>query len=198
MRPLRYFHDADPRPPTPSARRRSGGRRRHVHALIIGSGFAGLGAAVRLKRDGIEDFLVIERAARSVAPGATTPTRGAACDVPSHLYSFSFELNPNWSRSFSPQPEIQAYLLGIAETYQLAEKHLFDTEVTLASWDDASSRWLVDTSNGAFSADVLVGAVGALAEPKLPDVAASRTSPARSSTPPAGTTTSICRASGSR
>ena len=76
----------------------------------------------------------------------------------------------NWSRSFSPQPEIQQYLRGVARKYDVADKHLFDTEVTLAAWDDAANRWLVDTTNGRFSADVLVGAVGALAEPKLPDV----------------------------
>ena len=90
--------------------------------------------------------------------------------MPSHLYSYSFELNPSWSRSFSPQPEIQAYLRSVAAKYDVADKHLFDTEVTEARWDAAAKRWLVDTTNGAFSADVLVGAVGALAEPNLPDI----------------------------
>ncbi len=150
--------------------RRTAGQRRHVHALVIGSGFAGLGAAVRLTKDGVEDFLVIERGSEVGGTWRDNTYPGAACDVPSHLYSFSFELNPNWSRSFSPQPEIQDYLRRVADTYDLAGKHLFDTDVTLARWDESSTRWLVDTTNGDFSCDVLVGAVGALAEPKLPDV----------------------------
>ncbi len=144
--------------------------RRHVGVLIIGSGFAGLGAAIRLATDGRTDFLVVERGSEVGGTWRDNTYPGAACDVPSHLYSYSFELNPNWSRSFSPQPEIQQYLRDTAEKYGVLDKHLFDTEVTLARWDGAANRWLVDTTNGAFSADVLVGAVGALAEPALPDI----------------------------
>jgi cation diffusion facilitator CzcD-associated flavoprotein CzcO len=155
---------------------RTGGDRRHVGVLIIGSGFAGLGAAIRLRQDGREDFLVIERGSEVGGTWRDNTYPGAACDVPSHLYSYSFELNPRWSRSFSPQPEIQAYLRSVAAKYDVAAKHLFHTDVTQARWDAATSRWLVDTANrldnttGAFSADVLVGAVGALAEPNLPDI----------------------------
>ncbi|MGI8677763.1 MAG: flavin-containing monooxygenase [Jatrophihabitans sp.] len=144
--------------------------RRHVEVLVIGSGFAGLGAAIRLVKDGREDFLVIERGSEVGGTWRDNTYPGAACDVPSHLYSYSFELNPNWSRSFSPQPEIQGYLRGVAAKYGVADKHLFDTEVTLARWDAAADRWLVDTTNGNFSATVLVGAVGALAEPANPDI----------------------------
>ena len=138
--------------------------------LIIGSGFAGLGAAIRLRRDGREDFLVVERGSEVGGTWRDNTYPGAACDVPSHLYSYSFELNPDWSRSFSPQPEIQDYLRRTAEKYGVLEKHLFDTDVTSARWDAAAGRWLVDTTNGQFSATVLVGAVGALAEPQLPDI----------------------------
>ena len=148
----------------------SGSGRRHLGVLIIGSGFAGLGAAIRLRKDGREDFLVIERGSEVGGTWRDNTYPGAACDVPSHLYSYSFELNPSWSRSFSPQPEIHAYLRSVAAKYDVADKHLFDTEVTEARWDAAATRWLVDTTNGAFSADVLVGAVGALAEPNLPDI----------------------------
>jgi cyclohexanone monooxygenase len=90
--------------------------------------------------------------------------------VPSHLYSYSFALNPNWSRSFSPQREIQDYLREVATKYRVEDKHLFNTDVTKAVWDDATNHWLVDTTNGAFSCTVLVSAVGALAEPSLPDI----------------------------
>src|ERR1700712_3461653 len=160
------------RPRTPSTTRRANGSRprRHVEVLVIGSGFAGLGAAIRLTKDGREDFLVIERGSEVGGTWRDNTYPGAACDVPSHLYSYSFELNPRWSRSFSPQPEIQDYLRSVAVKYDLVDKHQFHTEVTQARWDAAASRWLVDTTNGAFSADVLVGAAGALAEPNLPDI----------------------------
>ncbi|WP_375497969.1 flavin-containing monooxygenase [uncultured Jatrophihabitans sp.] len=144
--------------------------RRHLGVLVIGSGFAGLGAAIRLRQDGRDDFLVIERGSEVGGTWRDNTYPGAACDVPSHLYSYSFELNPRWSRSFSPQPEIQDYLRTVAAKYDVARKHLFDTEVTQARWDATTTRWLVDTTNGEFSADVLVGAVGALAEPNLPDI----------------------------
>ena len=144
--------------------------RRHVGTLIIGSGFAGLGTAIRLSREGRDDYLVIERGSEVGGTWRDNTYPGAACDVPSHLYSYSFELNPNWSRSFSPQPEIQQYLRDTAAKYRVLDKHLFDTDVTLARWDNDSRRWLVDTTSGAFSANVLIGAVGALAEPALPEI----------------------------
>ena len=145
-------------------------QRRDVGVLIIGSGFAGLGAAIRLAQDGRDDYLVIERGSEVGGTWRDNTYPGAACDVPSHLYSYSFELNPNWSRSFSPQPEIQQYLRATAAKYGTLDKHLFDTDVTRAAWDEPTKRWLVDTTNGAFSADVVVSAVGALAEPHLPEI----------------------------
>src|SRR3954454_3183055 len=124
--------------------------RQHYGVLIIGGGFAGLGAAIRLRKDGRDDFLVIERGSAVGGTWRDNTYPGAACDVPSHLYSYSFELNPNWSRSFSPQPEIQAYLRSVAAKYNVGSKPLFDPEVTLARWDTGSSRWLVDTTSGNF------------------------------------------------
>jgi len=143
---------------------------RHVGTLIIGSGFAGLGAAIRLAKDGREDFIVIERGSEVGGTWRDNTYPGAACDVPSHLYSYSFELNPNWSRSFSPQPEIQSYLRQTAEKYDVIDKHLFNTEVTRAEWDEAATVWRVETTNGRFTATVLVGAIGALCEPSLPEI----------------------------
>ncbi|MGH8962245.1 MAG: flavin-containing monooxygenase [Jatrophihabitantaceae bacterium] len=143
---------------------------RHVGVLIIGSGFAGLGTAIRLSKDGRNDYLVLERGPGVGGTWRDNTYPGAACDVPSHLYSYSFELNPRWSRSFSPQPEIQDYLRAVAEKYGVLDKHLFDTEVTHARWHEPSGQWFVDTTNGRFRADVLVSAVGALCEPRLPDI----------------------------
>src|SRR4051794_37213028 len=157
----------------PGARGRAqsdGEQRRHLHTLIIGSGFAGLGAAIRLLKDGRDDFLVIERGSEVGGTWRDNTYPGAACDVPSHLYSYSFQLNPKWSRSFSPQSEIQDYLRSVAAKYDVGRKHLFNTEVTSARWDATGRRWLVDTTSGPFSADVLVSAVGALCEPALPDI----------------------------
>src|SRR3954468_17551335 len=141
----------------PSARGRA---RRHVSVLVIGGGFAGLGAAIRLRKEGFDDFLVVDRGSEVGGTWRDNTYPGAACDVPSHLYSYSFELNPNWSRSFSPQPEIQDYLRTVADKYRVHDNHLFDTEVTAARWDTANRHWTVDTTNGTFTADVLIPAVG--------------------------------------
>jgi cyclohexanone monooxygenase len=143
---------------------------RHVGTLIVGSGFAGLGAAIRLSKDGYTDYLVIERGSDVGGTWRDNTYPGAACDVPSHLYSYSFELNPNWSRSFSPQTEIQDYLRTTADKYGVRDRHLFDTSVTSARWDEAEGHWVVETTAGTYTADLLVPAVGALCEPSLPDI----------------------------
>ncbi|MCU1657876.1 MAG: putative monooxygenase [Pseudonocardiales bacterium] len=144
---------------------------RHVGVLIVGSGFAGLGAAIKLTQDGRPDFLVIERGSEVGGTWRDNTYPGATCDVPSHLYSYSFELNPNWSRSFSPGWEIQDYLRRTAVKYGVLDKHLFDTELTSARWDEDAAVWAVETTRGPFTADVFVPAIGALCEPALPDVA---------------------------
>jgi cyclohexanone monooxygenase len=95
---------------------------------------------------------------------------GAACDVPSQLYSFSFAPNPTWSRSFSPQPEIQAYIQRIAQKSGVLDRFVFDTSVDEARWDDAAGVWRVDTSAGSVTADVVVTASGGLSEPKMPEI----------------------------
>ena len=131
--------------------------RRHVHVLIIGSGFAGLGAAIRLAQQGRRDYLVIERGSEVGGTWRDNTYPGAACDVPSHLYSFSFELNPNWSRSFSPQPEIQQYLRDTALKYGTLDHHLFDTEVTQVK--AYLELWGIDPSNFRSSPDLAAGTV---------------------------------------
>lgn len=143
---------------------------RHLETIIIGSGFAGLGLAIRLTQQGRDDFLVLERGSDVGGTWRDNTYPGAACDVPSHLYSYSFELNPNWSRSFSRQGEIQAYIQGVADKYQVRDKHLFDCDVTGARWNAEQARWEVTTSKGDFTADTVVSAVGALCEPNLPDI----------------------------
>src|SRR6202012_4367442 len=100
-----------------------------VHVAIIGSGFSGLGTAIRLKQEGIEDFVVLERAGEVGGTWRDNTYPGCACDVPSHLYSFSFAPNPGWSRAFSPQPEILSYLRSCAERYGIVPHIRFDHQV---------------------------------------------------------------------
>ncbi|TLG14265.1 NAD(P)/FAD-dependent oxidoreductase [Nocardia cyriacigeorgica] len=143
---------------------------RHLRTIIIGSGFAGLGLAIRLSQQGRQDFLVLERGNDVGGTWRDNTYPGAACDVPSHLYSYSFALNPNWSRSFSRQGEIQAYIQGVAKKYNVLDKHIFNCDVTGARWNNETARWEITSSQGNFTADTVVSAVGALCEPNLPDI----------------------------
>lgn len=143
---------------------------RHAHVIVIGSGLAGLAAAVRFRNEGWDDFLILERGDHVGGTWRDNTYPGAACDVPSHLYSYSFALNPNWTRSFSAQSEIQDYIIDVARRYRVYGKHVFGCEVLGARWIDDAARWELDTSRGTFTADILVGAFGALCEPSLPDI----------------------------
>ncbi|WP_063047205.1 flavin-containing monooxygenase [Nocardia pseudovaccinii] len=143
---------------------------RHVKTIIIGSGFAGLGLAIRLSKQGRNDYLVLERGSDVGGTWRDNTYPGAACDVPSHLYSYSFALNPNWSRSFSKQGEIQQYIQGVAREYNVLDKHLFNCDVTAARWNNATNMWHIESTRGSFTADTVVSAVGALCEPALPDI----------------------------
>jgi cation diffusion facilitator CzcD-associated flavoprotein CzcO len=137
---------------------------------IIGSGFAGLGMAIRLKDAGIEDFVVLERAAQLGGTWRDNHYPGCCCDIPSHVYSFSFELNPRWTRGFAAQPEIRDYLQRTAERRGLLPHVRFAHEVTAAAWDEDARRWTVETTGGSFSARVLVAGAGPLSDPTVPDI----------------------------
>ncbi|NKX89981.1 flavin-containing monooxygenase [Nocardia coubleae] len=143
---------------------------RHVRIIIVGSGLSGVGAAVRLSQQGHTDFLVLERGPDVGGTWRVNTYPGAGCDVPSQLYSYSFALNPNWTRSFSPQAEIERYIRDVSERFGVRDKHIFDCEMTAARWNDTDGRWEIHTSRGQFTADVVVSAAGVLAEPNLPDI----------------------------
>ncbi|MDQ4052791.1 MAG: NAD(P)/FAD-dependent oxidoreductase [Actinomycetota bacterium] len=143
---------------------------REVKHLIIGAGFAGLCAAIKLDEDGERDFVVIERGADVGGTWRDNTYPGAACDVPSQLYSFSFAPNPDWSMSFSPQPEIQAYIRKVAERSGTLDRFVFNTSVDDARWDDGAQRWIVQTSAGEYVAQTVISGAGGLSEPKLPEV----------------------------
>src|SRR5882672_1579338 len=142
--------------------------RAHVHVAIIGSGFSGLGAAIRMKQEGMNDFVILERANEVGGTWRDNTYPGCACDVPSHLYSFSFAPNPDWSRAFSPQPEIQDYLRRLSSDFGVRPHIRFHYEVLGAAWDETDQRWRVRTNAGDFEADVLVSATGALSDPAVP------------------------------
>lgn len=142
----------------------------HVRVAVIGSGFGGLGAAIRLRENAISNFVILERASSVGGTWRDNTYPGCACDVPSHLYSFSFAPNPLWSRSFSRQPEIRAYLEEVTDRYALRRHLRFDTEVTEARWDPARAVWRLTTTQGNLTADILISATGPLADPALPDL----------------------------
>jgi cation diffusion facilitator CzcD-associated flavoprotein CzcO len=137
---------------------------------IVGAGFSGLGMAIRLKQEGREDFVVLERGEDVGGTWHYTTYPGCACDVPSHLYSFSFAPNPDWSYTYSRQPEIGAYLRGCADRFGIRPHVRLNTTVKTAEWDDAAGRWLIETDRGSVSARVLIAGMGPLAEPKIPDI----------------------------
>ncbi|MDX6215775.1 MAG: hypothetical protein QOG99_1359, partial [Frankiales bacterium] len=140
----------------------------HVRVAVIGAGFSGLGTAIKLVQSGRDDFIVLERGPDLGGTWRVNTYPGCACDVPSQVYSFSFELNPDWSHSYARQPEIQAYLLRVAEKHDLRRRVVFNAEVTDAQWN--GSVWEIETTAGSWTADVLVAGTGGLSEPSFPDI----------------------------
>ncbi|WP_198038722.1 flavin-containing monooxygenase [Planococcus lenghuensis] len=139
-----------------------------ANIVIIGTGFAGIAAAVRLQQQGEQDFILLERAADVGGVWRDNRYPGAACDVESHLYSFSFAPNPDWSRKFSAQSEIHAYLQECATKFGLMDRIRFKHEVQRLDWDNAAGEWTTQTNQGPFTAPVVIGAFGALSDPAIP------------------------------
>ena len=142
-----------------------------VDVAIVGSGFSGLGMAIQLKREGRDDFVVLERADAVGGTWWANTYPGCACDVPSHLYSFSFAPNPEWTETYSRQPEIRDYLIQCSRKFGVHPHIRFGNELTDAHWDADAQRWQIETTGGSYDARVLVLAAGALFEPKIPDFA---------------------------
>jgi cation diffusion facilitator CzcD-associated flavoprotein CzcO len=140
--------------------------------LIVGSGFAGLGTAIRLKQAGITDFVILERASHVGGTWRDNRYPGAACDVPAPLYSFSFEPNPNWSTLFAGQREILGYLEHCADKYGLRTHIRFESEVKAAHFDEQRGAWTVTTQGGQqFCAQALVTGTGLFSRPAYPAIA---------------------------
>lgn len=142
---------------------------RPISVAVVGGGIGGIGAATMLRRAGYQDVTVFERNAGLGGVWHTNTYPGAACDVPSHFYEFSFAPNPEWSRRYAPQAEIKAYLEGLVRDEGVEGAFRFNTTVRSARWD-TSGHWVLDTSGGEHVADVLIAACGQLSTPKYPDI----------------------------
>jgi cation diffusion facilitator CzcD-associated flavoprotein CzcO len=144
----------------------------HHDVIVVGTGFAGLGMAIKLKEVGEHDFVVLEKADAVGGTWRENTYPGCACDVQSHLYSFSFELNPGWSRMFARQPEIRAYLEHCTDKYAVRDHIRFSAEITAARYDEHEHLWHVETNGGQtrYTTRVLVAGFGPLSRPDFPAI----------------------------
>jgi len=142
-----------------------------VSVAVVGTGFGGIGIAVRLLQAGVRDLVLFEKADDVGGVWRDNTYPGAACDVPSALYSFSFAPEATWSRRFAPQQEIHAYLRRVAREHGVLPNVRFRTEVLAADFDEPAGRWRLQLSTGdVHEADVLVTACGQLSRPAVPRV----------------------------
>jgi cation diffusion facilitator CzcD-associated flavoprotein CzcO len=143
----------------------------HFKIAIIGTGFSGIGMAMRLKQQNEDDFVLFEKDQGVGGTWRVNNYPGCACDVQSHLYSFSFEPNPSWTRMFAAQPEIKGYLESCWSKYQLSEHTRFGCEISRLSWDEEHEYWQLTDQNGiSYTAQFVVSGMGALSKPSIPHV----------------------------
>jgi cation diffusion facilitator CzcD-associated flavoprotein CzcO len=138
--------------------------------VIAGAGFSGLAMGIKLRQSGRDDFVILERAAEVGGVWELNTYPGCTCDVPSHLYSLSFAPNPNWSHTYSTQPEIRDYLRGVADRFSLRPHIRAGVAVEAATWSEDAQQWTLETSAGRYTCSVFISAVGPLTEPNLPNV----------------------------
>jgi cation diffusion facilitator CzcD-associated flavoprotein CzcO len=141
-----------------------------IKTVVVGAGFSGLGAAIRLRRAGHRDVAVLERSADVGGTWWDNTYPGCRCDVPSNLYSYSFLPNPEWPETFSPQAEIQRYLRRCAEEEGVLQDIRFGVSLERAAWDEDAKAWRLQTSAGELLAERLITGTGGLVEPKLPEI----------------------------
>jgi cation diffusion facilitator CzcD-associated flavoprotein CzcO len=138
--------------------------------VIIGAGPGGLCMAIKLRQAGIREFVILEEASGLGGTWYHNRYPGLCCDIPSYLYSYSFEPKRDWSRPYPPQPEILTYLEDVAARYEIVPHIRFDTKVEAARWDEESCTWRVSSARGEFVSRILISAVGMLNSPKWPDI----------------------------
>ncbi|WP_370249775.1 flavin-containing monooxygenase [Nocardioides sp.] len=142
----------------------------HHEVVIVGAGVSGIAAAVQLRKAGVTDLVILEKADTWGGTWRANTYPGCACDVPSALYSFSFAPNPDWSRLFAGQPEILAYVERVARDHDLEQHARFGVEMLGADWDDAAGHWRLATTAGEITARFLIGCAGPWNEPAVPDL----------------------------
>jgi cation diffusion facilitator CzcD-associated flavoprotein CzcO len=143
---------------------------REARVTVIGGGLGGIGAAIMLKRAGIEDVAVLERADEVGGTWRDNTYPGCACDVPSALYSFTFAPNPEWGRLYATQPEIRAYAQDVAREHGVLPHLHPGADVQEARWDHDAQRWRIATTAGTWTAQALISATGPWSEPVIPDI----------------------------
>lgn len=148
----------------------TGGKARLRYA-VIGAGMSGVMAAIKLLQRGDADFAVFEKGAELGGTWRDNRYPGLTCDTPSHAYSYSFALNPDWSAYYATGPEIHAYFKGVAERFGVVPYIRFNSEVTSCTFDDATRTWTLGIVDGStYEADVVIVATGVLHHPKMPDL----------------------------
>lgn len=140
------------------------------HVVIIGAGFAGIGAAIKLQQAGFTDFVVLEKANEIGGVWRANTYPGCACDVPSALYSYSFAPNPQWSRVFAQQQEIKTYIQNVAQQFDVKKYVRFGYEMLESAWDDQAKHWVVKTNQGLIHARFAIMAGGPMHQPVLPKI----------------------------
>jgi cation diffusion facilitator CzcD-associated flavoprotein CzcO len=141
----------------------------NLRFVVVGAGMAGLLSAIKLREAGFTDITVYEKADRLGGTWRENTYPGIACDVPSHLYTYSFAPNPDWSHVFSPGPEILGYLEAVADRHGVAGLVRYGTEVCRLEYD--GSGWRIELSTGERDeADVVIAATGVLHHPRYPDI----------------------------
>ncbi|MFW1838770.1 flavin-containing monooxygenase [Acinetobacter gyllenbergii] len=138
--------------------------------VIIGAGFSGIAAGIKLKQQNINNFIMVEKSHEVGGVWRENTYPGCECDVPSSIYSYSFAPNPNWSHIFAKQKEIQQYIQDVSKRFKLDQHILFNTELQQASWSHEQQCWQIETNQGIYQARFVFFAVGPLSEPTMPTV----------------------------
>ncbi|MHA7833063.1 MAG: flavin-containing monooxygenase [Algiphilus sp.] len=152
------------------AAKRAASRAKIVDTFIVGAGISGIAAAIKLREQGLDDFMIIEKADRVGGTWRENTYPGCGCDVPSSLYSYSFALSSQWSHLFAKQPEILDYLETVADDFGITPLIAFNTALENAEWDETRHLWVLDTNQGQYLARTVIFATGPITEPQIPAI----------------------------
>ena len=154
-----------------SAPEEQSGLPRHCKVLVVGGGISGICLGVQLRKQNIDDFIILEKSLDAGGTWLNNTYPGCGCDVPSLLYSFSFKSNVAWTRKYAPQPEILQYFRDCIDHFSVTDHFRFGVSVASARWDDTLKQWFITTDSGeTISCDYFVSAVGQLSRPSVPTI----------------------------